>query len=396
MKQNNYHSLVIAGLGGVGRGLLTVGKAWFSSFASVIGVDSNEVACRDAERCGICVQRADIGDEAFLDEFSQSLPEPVLFVNCCSGIDTVKLRRYIQDKPVAYIDICESEMVDNPQNRFSVGMPYTNQRCHGDYPHWLCQGINPGLVEYIARRLMRQMHAANTGFSVAIFENDQLSAEYHNGKLAVGWCPKDLIEEIMICPSLVYEDGDMIDRDDIEKNRFTTCWQGVDTPTRLVGHEDVWNLAQREEVSDVKFLYALHPEVMAVFEETPEIAMQKLQLPQAAQTLHGLERIIVSVEHAESGRQKSLLWQSDHALTQRCLGINAVQYQTASSVLLSILMMQHTPLGRKAGTWNGSTLPLEDEGWKQMEQFMQKLGIFWQPVPGKYVCGCEEGRVYRP
>ena len=374
----------------MGQGLLAIRGDWILSFELMVGCDRDENVCRRAEKQGISVQQGDICDAAFLDGLITSLPEPILFVNCCTGIDTVKLRRQIQNKPIGYIDICESEMPGNDEGRFSIGMPYTNQGCHGNYPHWICQGINPGLVEYIARKLMRKMAPGETGFSVTIFENDQLSAPNRHGKKAVGWCPKDLIEEVMVCPPLIYENETMIEGGDFETTKIVTSWQGVNTPARLVGHEDVWNLGQLEKVSDVKFLYALHPDVMAVFNGTPEIALQQLQLPQPTQSLHGLERIIVSVEHTDSGQQKSLLWQSDHALTQRCLGINAVKYQTASSVLLSMLMMQHTPLGRLTGTWNASTLPLTDADRQHMDSFMKKLGIIWQPVPADYVFGVDE------
>ena len=385
MGDKHYRSLVIAGLGTVGQGLLTLANKWFASFDQVVGVDQDESLCRNTKRDRISFQPADICDETFLERLCQTMPNPIMLVNLCSGIDTVKLRRMIQDKSVGYIDICESEMPENDQSRFSIGMPYTNQACHGDYPHWLCQGINPGLVEYMARKLMRDMTPAKTGFSITIFENDQLTALDRNGKLTVGWCPRDLIEEVMVCPSLACENGNMVEGVKAGTHEIMTCWQGVATPARLVGHEDVWSLGQLDEVSDVKFLYALCPDVMAVFKNTLQTATEKLQLPDAAQTLHGSERIVVSVEHNQNGQQKSLLWQTDHAMTQRFFGLNSVQYQTASSVLLSILMMQHTSLGRMAGTWNASTLPLADADWQAMESFMDTLGIAWQPVTAEYV-----------
>ena len=137
---------MIAGLGNVGQGVLAIKDDWFASYGTVIGVDRDAGACRRAGNYGIAVQQGDITDPVFLEGLSESLPGPILFVNCCTGIDTVRLRKHIQNKPIGYIDICESEMPGNPRSRFSVGMPYTNQPYHGDYPHWICQGINPGLM----------------------------------------------------------------------------------------------------------------------------------------------------------------------------------------------------------------------------------------------------------
>ncbi|MHC4881402.1 MAG: saccharopine dehydrogenase family protein [Planctomycetota bacterium] len=380
----NYRSIVLAGLGAVGEGILAVGQTHLDGFEQVHLVDKAPCRCQAALRYHYPVRQMDIEDGESLTGFLTSLKTPVLLINACTDIDTVKLRKVISMLPVGYIDICESRTPDNPQGRFTVSMPYTNQSCHGDRPHLICQGSNPGMVEYIARMLIDRMGPDISGYRVNIYENDQLSAPNSDESRFVSWSPESLVDEVMVAPLIEYADGRMVEGPVPVSERVTTQWQGRPFGAFKVGHEDIWNLGCLEQVSDATFYYGFCADVMNILRTTPQNALATLRIPAGGEPIGGLERIVVSVKDP-SGEQQSLLWQVDHSQTRRDYGINAVQYQTAASVLLSVLLMQHTEAGCWAGTYNASTLPLGGGDWDVIRQLMDRLGISWQPVPKGYV-----------
>jgi len=334
----------------------------------------------------------DIEDSESLTCFLTSLKAPVLFINACTDIDTVQLRKVISTLPVGYIDMCESRTPDNTQGLFTLSMPYTNQPCHGDWPHLICQGSNPGMVEYIVRMLIDWSGPDVSGYRITVYENDQLWAPNSDETRLVSWSPGGLIDEMMVAPLIEYVNGQIKEGLVPVSETVTTQWEGRPFEAFKVGHEDIWNLACLKQVSDAAFYYGFCANVMNVLRTTPQKAFETLRVPSGGEPIKGLEQIVVSVEHP-SGQRQSLLWQVDHAKARRDYGINAVQYQTAASVLLSVLLMQYTKAGCWAGTYNASTLPLAGDDWDVLQQVMDRLGIFWRPVPRRYVCLTDKSSV---
>lgn len=382
--RRNYRSIVLAGLGAVGKGILAIGQTCLDGFKQVHLLDNDPRRCQLMSRYNYPVRQMDIEDGETLTRFFNSLKSPVLLINACTDIDTVQLRKAISMLPVGYVDICESRTPDNPQGRFTLSMPYTNQSCHGDRPHMICQGSNPGMVEYIARMLIDRMGADITDYSVTVYENDQLSALDSDSR-PVSWSPESLIDEVMVAPLIEYVNGQMTEGPVPVSKTVATQWQGCPFEAFKVGHEDIWNLACLKQVSDAVFYYGFCADVMGILQTTPQKALEMLGVPAGGEPIGGLERIVVAIKNPFA-RQQSLLWRVDHSQTQRDYGINAVQYQTAASVLLSVLLMQHTQVGCWAGTWNASTLPLGGSDWDVLRQLMDRLSISWQPVPKGYAC----------
>lgn len=386
LNRKNYSSIVLAGLGMVGRGILAVGKSFLKGFEEVVLLDNNPdcVAKMDG-RNEYPLVTVDIENPDCLRKQLEQLRPPVLLINTCSGIDTVLLRRAIAAIPAGYIDICGSSISENPQAEITVSMPYTNQLCHGQYPHLICQGSNPGLVEYMVRLLIDRMGHNKDGYCVTIYENDQLKESHSQVKGLVSWSPRDLIDEIAKTPLIEYARGQLVEGPLAISERIMTQWQDGRYPMFKVGHEDIWNLSRLNEVSDAVFYYGFCEDVMNILQMDCRRVLDTLRLPAENEELTGLERVVISVEHS-SGLNQTVLWELDHAQTQRDLGINAVQYQTANATLLSALLMQHTDVGLWKGTYNASTLPLAGADWNILTHLMNCLGIRWQFVPKEYVC----------
>jgi hypothetical protein len=75
---------------------------------------------------------------------------------------------------------------------------------------------------------------------------------------------------------------------------------------------------------------------------------------------------------------KTLVWTEDHRTTWNDHGVNAVQYQTAKSLLLAIMLLQRTAYGRKALASHASNLPINSRDWPIFDRFMDELNINWQ------------------
>jgi saccharopine dehydrogenase-like NADP-dependent oxidoreductase len=384
--RHNYRSMVLAGLGSVGQGVLALAEPHLIGFDKIVLADNDLVRCQNIKSaCGWPIIHGDIENPSFITGLLSSLPCPVLFVNLCLDIDTVKLRTILAPHMVGYIDICESRMDENTDSRFSVGMPYTNQSCHGKWPHLVCQGINPGMVEYIARSIIEKMGSEQSDYSATIYENDQLAPAGPEDIPLVAWSPQDLVDEVVIAPAMQFDNQRCIESSRAGGQLVNVLWQGQPFEAWQIGHEDVWNLGQLQNVSDVRFFYTLSPTVMDFLKTLPEQAARNLRLPTNKERICGTERIVVSVKQNVTGFQRNVLWETDHARMQKMYGINAVQFQTAASTLLSVLLMQHTDIGCRWGTFNASTLPLDSGGWAIFREIMGCLDIRWQPIPKDYV-----------
>lgn len=186
-----YRSLVIAGMGSLGHAFLKLAGQVLGRFERVRLTDLRDEAllCHPALMNGFEGLTGDIGDPCFVAGLLDGLPGPILFLNLCADVDSARLRKYLSSHPVAYIDTGASAVSPEQEAGFAATMSYTNQSLHGAYPHLLCQGINPGMVELIARKIMREYPEEERAFDVTVYEIDTLNASLDDGLIAVGWSP---------------------------------------------------------------------------------------------------------------------------------------------------------------------------------------------------------------
>lgn len=326
----------------------------------------------------ICLQ-GDAEDQNFITQLLKSLSGPALFINLCSNVNNVKIRETVSQFDLAYIDSCASTTPENKlEYRFSRMMPYTLTQLPCRFPHWLCWGINPGLVEIITRKLIDQFQDTKSRYDVAIFEHDQLYVDKEHEKIAVGWCVDALVEEIMLSPTLQILDGQPIEEKNNGAKKILALWQGIPIFSKIVAHEDIWNIGTIDCVSNAKFIYALHPKAMKVLDGDPQKAFNTLFVPEVDVPVFGEEKVAVVVKNINSGQKKSLIWEVNHQQVWNEYGVNAVQFQTSKSLLLAILLMQKTPYGTMPGTFCAADLPISPNDWKHIENFTDELGIYWE------------------
>jgi|GEM_PF-636244 len=346
----NFKTLVIAGLGSIGGSMFAVGKEYLPWFAKVVAVDRETKSPLLHDEAAVEVLVGDVTDTSFLERLVRGVPEPVLLLNLCAGTDHVRLRKMIEKLPVAYLDsgCCTPEGTD--EHRFSRMMPYTLTPVESGYPHWLCWGINPGVVELVTRMLLRRMGHPASEAEVTIFEHDSLQTANPDHGIAVGWCPAFLVEEMLISPSLVVEEGVLREGLAAGGQPVLVCWGNEKVPCRLVGHEDIWNLGQLHGVCSARFAYGLTPRVMAVLEggDAPAAAAE-LKVVSPATPVLGIERIAVQVRSSSSGETRTLLWETNHERVWKRLGVNGVQFQTGVSLWFALHMLQNTRLRNASG-----------------------------------------------
>lgn len=373
----NYRTLVIAGLGSIGSGMFRVGGPLRSSFPRVLAVDCRPKHLSAGE--AVDVVTGDVRDGGFLAGLLRGIPHPVLFLNLCAGIDNVRLRQSLAALPVAYLDSCCCAPEGKDEHRFSRMMPYTLTPVESPYPHWVCWGINPGLVELAARKLLRQLSLSPDRAEVAVFEHDGLHTPGDAEMAAAGWCPAYLVEEMLVSPALVVEEGMVLERAQPGGTPALSFWGGESVPCRVVGHEDIWNLGRLLKVRRAFFAYGLHPGVMAVLDRRdPRAALARLRVPSPSIPVSGLERIAVRVSSDPTRVSNTLLWETDHEDVWKRHGVNAAQFQTCLSLRLALHLLQHTRYGRLPGTWCGSTLPMDASDWTDLDHAMAGLGIAWK------------------
>jgi len=374
-----YRSLVIAGVGAVGRALCVLGRRQLASFEEVVTVDRRPLPPFVDLPPGVAFEQWDIADDRRLRQLLDRLPPPTLLLNLCVGIDNLILRRLLADRDAAYLDAACSAPDGSDEVRFSRMMPHSLTPVASRRPQWLCWGINPGLVEIVARRLIHEWGEAGGPFSVTVFEHDEIhTATAADGRVAVGWCCDSLIEEVMESPTFFVTSGREVEDATPGTRPVTARWNGAAVPSRLVGHEDIWNLGRLPAVRDAAFVYGLHPRIMAVF-DTGQVALAKerFYVPPPEEPVYGHERVAVQVRGPD-GRQRSLLWQEDHHRIWQRFGCNAVQYQTATSVLFALVLMHRTRLGGIGGNHTASTLPIAPDTWPLIDACLRELDIRWQ------------------
>ena len=373
----NFKTFVIAGLGTIGSGLLRLGKETLDTFEHRIAVDRSPEKLYLRPDLDLAYRQGNIEEGEFLKNLFKDICLPVLFVNLCFGVDNVRIRKIISQFDVAYIDSCASGIYQKPEYRFSKLMPYTLQKTNSSYPHWLCWGINPGLVEIVSRGIMEGFDEKHPSFDVSIFEYDQLHADLKDAKIAVGWSPEALVEEVMISPSFWVKDRKPVEVCEPGTRKTLAFWQGKPVLSRIVGHEDVWNIGNMAGVNSAEFVYALAPEVMRAFEGGTDDALDRLKVPDADVPVSGMEQVAVKVRDAESGKEETLIWAVDHEDVWQRHKVNAVQYQTGKSLLLAIALLQRTRYGKLPFNCCAADLPIRGEDRENIQHMMTALDIRW-------------------
>ncbi len=373
----NFRSLIIAGLGSIGSSMIILGRRELDRFDHVVVADRDPLCLAPFASLGCGCRAGNIENPVFLAKLLQSVPGPALFVNLCAGVNNVRVRERIAEFDAAYLDSCAS-MTDDPEEwRFSKIMPYTLTPIEGRFPQWVCWGINPGLVEVIARKLIRDFNDADGRYDVTIYEYDQLYNPDINSSTPVGWCPSALVEEVMLSPTLQIKDGNPVEEKNEGAKKAVVCWEGQPVESRVVAHEDIWNVGSIDPVQSAKFLYALHPAVMNILEGDPQQAVNSLNVPTPEVPVFGRERVAVATTNLITNESRSLVWEVDHHMAWQQFGVNAVQFQTCKSLLLAIRLMQTSLYGTLAGTFCAANLPIAELDWALLDWHMEDLGIHW-------------------
>ncbi|RJX29155.1 MAG: hypothetical protein C4531_10910 [Desulfurivibrio sp.] len=376
--QRNFDTLIVAGVGAIGSSMITLGGEVLPSFKKVILVDLDAGRLAGWRNRGFSFVQGSLEDREVLEKITVIMEGKGLLVNLCAEVDNVRIRRMLAPLELAYVDSCAGSGPNPGEHRFSSIMAYALPPVASRCPQWLCWGINPGMVEIMVRRLILANPRPRSGLDVTVFEYDQLEAQPFPGRIAVGWCPSAFIEEMMLFPTLEIRDGRPCEDRCPGPRRAVAYWGGEPVASRIVAHEDIWHMSMIDGVRDACFVYGLHPRVMDLLDRTPREAELLLQVPPGHVPVSGLERVAVRVSDAGSGWQRTLCWQTDHRQTWQQHGINAVQLQTALSMLLAVLLLQQTRYGMLAGNYCAADLPIAAEDWQEFARLMPALGMAWQ------------------
>lgn len=371
---SRYTSLIIAGFGSIGSSLSALPHSTLSSFDHVLAVDRDESAVQRARAHAFTAIRGDITDRDFLTKVLDSVPAPAIFLNLCVNTDNIELRTVIAERDTAYVDTSSGFVNGVPEPRMQRAMPYSYREIKSRRPHLLHFGLNPGVVELVARALMSRI--PDTRWDVFIYEHDSLQSEA-SGRPAVGWSPQGLVEEILLCPSFEIIEGKKSEAPSGPTRKTTAVWEGENIPSRIVGHEEIWNLGMLGTVRNARFVYGLHPAAMRCLDAGPKHSLTMLTVPDAAAGISGTDRIAVQVTGCSCGVSKTLFWSTDHRKTKESLGINAVQFQTGTSVMLALELLQHTACGLQQGSFTASTLPLDRKLQSEIKGVMESHSMLW-------------------
>lgn len=231
----NYHSLIIAGVGAVGGALLRLNFPVLESFSDIVAIDTRPMAQTKGR---VRYERNDIEDSHFLASLLSRVRLPAIVVNLALEVDTVALRRELARYPVAYLDSSASTVPGGGEHRMSRLMRHTLTDVSTRYPHWVCWGTNPGLVELVARSAVEEQGFPNDGNRVDIFERDLITRDRNDGSISVSWSPHDLIDEVMRSPAMRVRDHRM-EEYGTSADYGVAHWEGEPFRARLVAHEDV-------------------------------------------------------------------------------------------------------------------------------------------------------------
>jgi hypothetical protein len=374
----NYSHLVILGCGSIGGALLKVGRDDLSDFKRVTVIDKEK---RELPGFGnIRFAAGDLNGPETLKTVLSGTPGNVsLVVNLTEGLDNLAIRRLVSEYRAAYLDSGAGIINAFPkESRLSRLMPYSQTVVPGNYPQWTCWGVNPGLVEIAARRMLEEFDNPEDCYAVRVFEHDRLSGQTRSGRTAVGWSPNGLVNEISQTPTFEIVDGKKVEHRQNKAKNVRVAWDGQTIAGKKVAHEEVWNFGRFLKAWSAFFVYALSPEVMEIIKRPAREAISNLGVPTDGDPITGKEQVAVQVRNLNQGKEKCLVWEEEHGQTRRRYGVNAVQLQTCRGIQLAIRLLQHTRLGRTTGNFCASNLPLEKPDWDEIDRITRQLNINWR------------------
>lgn len=386
----HYRTLILGGYGGMGQALLLLGAPFIASFDRVLVLEREQV--EPAVPVDALFLRGDIEDVSFLSEVLHKNGGPSLLVNLCSSTDTYHIRKVVSRYGGAYLDTSCSVIRGVDEHRYSRLMPHTFRPTMNRAPHFTCCGVNPGVVEIIARKIIRDTFPKARRFDILFFENDQFHVPLDGGRVGVSWSAETLVDEVMLTPTFYIKEGRPVELDSPPTLTVGTRWGDRHHDARLVGHEEIWNLQRVEKilVDNSFFSYAFHDAVTNVLQGDANRAHGSLMRPGDAIPVSGTDTLAVRVVEKSSGNQRTLVWTTDHAAMWRRWGINGVQFQVASSLLFFLDLLLRSGDWSTGRLWCGSDMPLERFGWDVVDGLLDTYGIEWKEANGLDLC-VEEG-----
>ena len=185
-----YHTLILGGYGSVGRAFLILGSFLFASFERILLIERQQRELSGVPGCCFFFS-GDIKDGPFLSGVLSAYAGDFVFVNLCSSTDSYRIRTIVSMWDGAYIDTSCSTIHGTDEHRYSKLMPRTFQPTQNREPHFTCSGVNPGMVEIVARKIIKETFPEGTSFDVRFFENDRFCARLDDDKVGVSLVPRD-------------------------------------------------------------------------------------------------------------------------------------------------------------------------------------------------------------
>jgi hypothetical protein len=381
-----YKTLILAGYGAMGRAFCVIGADFISRFESFVIIDKHRTNILPGN-CNRFIAQ-DIHNIHFLYNTLKAYHDQFIFINLTSNTDTLKTRQVIAELNGAYIDTACSIQYGIEEYRLSKLMPYTLTRVKNKYPHFVCCGVNPGMVEIIARKIITENFFNVKDVDVFFFEYDQFTAKRKKQEdIPVSWSPNTLIDEVMLTPSLELKNGLAVEAESAPTYKVKMSWLENEIQARLVGHEEIWNLQflTHTNVKNSYYAYALHPDIMSALNGKPECAKKKFYIPNRSTPVYGSDTLIVKVVNASTGTSKSMFWSTDHFWTFSCYSINAVQYQVCSSLLFFCELLIRSDSRAKGNTYCGTTLAMDSYGWDVVDDLFKKYKIEWEYIQAEKI-----------
>jgi len=274
-----YKTLILAGYGAMGRAFCVLGADFISRFEYFVIIDQHKPNILP-ENCDRFIMQ-DIHNTNFLYNTLKAYHDQLLFINLTSNTDTLKIRQVIAELDGAYIDTACSIQYGIEEYRLSKLMPHTLTKVNNKYPHFVCCGVNPGMVEIIAKKIIAENFLNAKDIDIFFFEYDQFTTKRKKQEdIPVSWSPNTLIDEVMLSPTLELKNGIAVEGESAPTYQVKIKWFEDEIQAGIVGHEEIWNLQflTHTNVKNSYYAYALHPDIMAVLNSKPELAKKKLQI----------------------------------------------------------------------------------------------------------------------
>jgi hypothetical protein len=381
-----YKTLILAGYGVMGRAFCVLGSDFISRFEYFVIIDKHKSNILP-EKCD-CFIVQNINNTELLYNNLKKYCNQFIFVNLTSNTDTFKVRQVIARLDGAYIDTSCSVKYGIEEYEYSKLMPYTLKRVKNKYPHFVCCGVNPGMVEIIAKKIIAENFLNTKDVDVYFFEYDQFTTKREKQEdIPVSWSPDTLIDEVMLTPSLELRNGLAVEGESAPTYQVRMNWFGDKIQARLVGHEEVWNLQFLPEITvrNSYYIYALHPDIMDAFNNKVEYAKERFYIPDRSTPVYGSDTLVVEVVDCSSGISKSMFWSTDHFWTFSHYSINAVQYQVCSSLLFFCELLIRLDSRARGNTYCGTTLVIDCYGWDVVYDLFKKYKIEWEYIQAEKI-----------